>query len=169
MPMHPLGQLITDRMTHPDNRWSLQDVVDRIEAAGHSISKSRLGQIRNDPVESIKGDLIIALADGLGVTPLTVANAALASMGIEPRPGEVTDSVATIRTDPTLSDANRKLLVAMIKQMRAEHGITASPLRVVARNTDESPDSYLPKAARKTDPRSGKGRSEQGTAPDGGA
>lgn len=121
MSMHPLGQLITDRMSHPDNKWSLQRVVDQMESAGYRgiIGKSRLAQIRRDPVESIKGEVIFALAAGLGVTPLTVANAALASMGIEPRPSEVTDSVATVRIDPTLSDSSRELLIAMIRQMRA--------------------------------------------------
>ncbi|KZS66545.1 hypothetical protein A4G26_09035 [Mycobacterium kansasii] len=112
-------QLITDRMDHPDNRWSLTDVVHRMQSAGYrGIGKSRLGQVRNGPVESIKRDVIFALAAGLGVTPLTVANAALESMGISTRPAEVTDSAATITIDPTLSEPNRRQLLAMLREMR---------------------------------------------------
>jgi hypothetical protein len=117
--MHQLGQLITDRMEHPDNDWSLSQVVQRMKDAGHrGVGKSRLGQIRNNPVDSIKRDVIFALADGLGVTPLTVANAAIESMGIPTRPAEVTDSAATIRIDPTLSDSDRRKLLALLREMR---------------------------------------------------
>lgn len=118
--MHPLGQLIKDRMDHPDNRWSLQDVVDRMVAAGHKAitSRSRIGQIRNDPIESINRDVIFALADGIGVTPLTVASKAIQSMGVELHPAEVTDAIVTIQIDPTLSDDNRRELAALIQAMR---------------------------------------------------
>lgn len=119
--MHPLGRLITERMELPQHRWSLADVVTRMNKAGHyNIGKSRLGQIRSQPVESIKRDVIFALADGLGVTALTVANAVLESMGIETRPVEVTDSAATILTDPSLGDADRRQLLALLREIRTK-------------------------------------------------
>lgn len=121
MPMHPLGLLITRRMDLLQPRWVYMDVSKRMRAAGHrGVSKSRVGQLCNDPVASIKGEVIFALAAGLGVTALTVANAALESMGIQTRPMEVTDSVATILIDPTLSDSDRRRLVVLIEEMRQD-------------------------------------------------
>lgn len=119
--MHPLGQLITDRMEVQKPRWSLQDVIDRMNLAGHYVmKKSRLNQIRHDEVKSLDKEAIFAIADGISVTPLTVGNAALESMGISTRAVEVTDSLATIAIDPSLSEQDRQSATALIRQMRSQ-------------------------------------------------
>jgi hypothetical protein len=135
--MHPLGQLIADRMRIED--WSLDDVVARAEARGHTLSRSNLQRIQKQPVIGIKGEVIFALADGLGVTPRSVANAALQSMGIGAFTVEVTDSLATIDIDPSLSEAGRRQLRALIAEMR-QSAHTAKPRRTpILRPSGEDP------------------------------
>lgn len=116
--MHPLGELIASRMSVND--LSLDAVVARAEAAGHTLGRSNLSRIINDPVVSIKGDVIKAIADGIGVSPRLVANAALQSMGLEPVDTAEGDSLVTVDLDPTLSDANRRQLKSLIRQMRLD-------------------------------------------------
>jgi hypothetical protein len=113
--MHPLGELIESRMRVND--WSLDAVVAR---ADNTLGRSNLGRIINDPVISIKGEVIKAIAAGIGVTPQLVANAALRSMGIEPAVEDQTDTLATVDIDPTLSDANRRQLRLLVEQMRLD-------------------------------------------------
>jgi hypothetical protein len=117
--MHALGALIDARMDHPDNRWSLRDVVDRAEKAGAKLGRSNLAKLRQEMTPQVSRVTIEGLAAGLGVTPLTVANAVLRSWGIEPLAAEVTDSVETVRIDPTLGERQKRELVALIQQMRA--------------------------------------------------
>lgn len=116
--MHPLGALIAERMRR--NGWSLDDVVARATAQGHKLGRSNLHRLQKAPPESLTRATLAALAAGLGVTQLTVANAALRSMGIEPLATEMTDSLVTIRLDPTLSDTNRRQLTTLIGQMRSD-------------------------------------------------
>lgn len=116
--MHPLGRLITGRMKVEE--WSLAQVVARAEAHGARLGKSNLGKLKNEMTPSISKSTIEGLAAGLGVTPLTVANSALRSWGIEPHPNEMTDSLATIEVDPSLSDRDRRQLVALVKEMRGD-------------------------------------------------
>lgn len=122
--MHPLGQLITERMEHPDNRWSLNDVVDRAAARGEKLGRSNLARLRAEMTPHLSLATICGLAAGLGVTPLTVANAALRSWGIEPIATESTDSIETVRIDPSLGERQREQLEVLIRQMRSAGDIT---------------------------------------------
>ncbi len=116
--MHPLGRLIAQRMDHPDHRWSVRDVERRAREQGESLNKTTVSDLRRAMSPSINRSNIYGLAAGLGVTPLAVANAALESWGIETRPVEVTDSLATIAVDPSLSDRDRRQLRTIITDMR---------------------------------------------------
>lgn len=116
--MHPLGKLIAERMDHPDHRWSLDDVVTRARLAGEKLGRSNLSNLRNKMTPQLSRATIYGLAAGLGVTPSTVANAALQSWGIELRTIETTDAVETIRIDPTLGESQRRQLVALVAEMR---------------------------------------------------
>lgn len=116
--MHALGRLITERMKRPEHNWSLDEVVDRAVARGEKLGRSNLNTLKKSPPKAISRSTIFGLAAGLGVTPLTVALAALESMGGETRPAEVTDSIVTISIDPTLSDSHRRQLIALIREMR---------------------------------------------------
>lgn len=125
--MATLSQLITSRMSIPGQEMSLDDVVEKATKAGEKLGRSNLHKLTKEPPLSLTRATIFGLARGLGVTPLTVANAALESMGIDPRPAEVTDSLSTIAIDPTLSDRNRRQLTALIKEMRDDLTPQAPP------------------------------------------
>ena len=116
--MTTLEQLINDRMRMPGQEMSLDDVVDRAKRSGQKLGRSNLHKLTEEAPVSLTRATILGLAAGLGVTPLTVANAALESMGINPRPIEVTDSASTIQIDPSLSEQNRRQLLALIREMR---------------------------------------------------
>lgn len=116
--MHALGQLITERMRLSGR--SLIQVVRFAESQGATLGKSNLGKLKNQMTPSISRATIEGLAAGLEVTQLTVANSALQSWGIEPHPSEVTDSIATIKIDPSLSDRDRRRLTALVKEMRED-------------------------------------------------
>lgn len=115
--MHPLGALIRGRMA--TNNWSLDEVVARAVAAGEKLGRSNLHRMQTQPPESLTRSTVFGLAAGLGVTPLSVANAALQSMGIEPLAVEVTDTLATVSADPSLSESNKVELRALIIAMRS--------------------------------------------------
>jgi hypothetical protein len=117
-----LGRLISERMENKDHRWGVRDVERRARERGESLNKTTVSELRREMTPTITRANVYGLAAGLGVTPLTVALAALESWGIETRPIEVTDSLATIAIDPTLSDRDRRQLRALITDMRADQG-----------------------------------------------
>ena len=119
--MTTLSQLINDRMNIPGQEVSLDGVVEKAQKAGEKLGRSNLHKLTREAPVSLTRATIYGLAAGLGVTPLTVANAALESMGINPRPIEVTDSLSTISIDPTLSEQDRKYLTTLIKEMRNDN------------------------------------------------
>lgn len=149
--MHPLGALIADRMRR--NGWSLDDVVARAAAQGEKLGRSNLHRMQKQPPESLTRSAILGLAAGLGVTPLSVANAALQSMGINPHAAEITDSIATVDIDPTLSDPDRRRLKALIVEMRGDQSQNWRPRKWRRPPSDDSGDEWT------TDhmPRSGQG------------
>lgn len=135
MDMHPLGRLIAQRMDHPDHRWSVRDVERRARDLGESLNKSTVSDLRKKMPPSITRSNVFGLAAGLGVTPLAVAMAAIESWGIETRPVEVTDSLATIAVDPSLSDRDRRQLRSIITDMRdhnaprgSDHAVDSTPI-----------------------------------------
>jgi DNA-binding Xre family transcriptional regulator len=128
--MHPLGQLIAQRMKRNDD--SLSDAAAKAVRLGHNLTKNNLQRIQTTPVVSIKGDIIEAIAAALGVTPLMVANAALQSMGIEPHSVEVTDTLDTVAIDPTLSDRDRRTLTTLIAEMRTQSADDPKSVRPAA-------------------------------------
>lgn len=129
MSMHPLGRLIAERMDHPDHRWSVRDVERQARERGESLNRSTVSDLRKRMTPSITRANVFGLAAGLGVTPLTVANAALESWGISTRLVEVTDSLATIAVDPTLSDRDRRQLRAIIRDLREHNASTTGDSR----------------------------------------
>lgn len=148
--MHPLGRLIAQRMDHPDHAWSVRDVERRAREQGESLNKSTVSDLRKKMPPSITRSNVFGLAAGLGVTPLTVANAALESWGIETRPVEVTDTLATIAVDPTLSERDRRQLRSIITDMRAEQTAKGSDDHHLPPGTASSPaPSGAPDEARK--------------------
>lgn len=123
--MHPLGLLITEQMRR--NNLTLDKVVAQARARGEKLGRANLNDLQKSPPKSLTRKTIFGLAAGLGVTPLTVANAALASMGISPLSTEVTDALATIDIDPSLNDRDRRRLRALIVEMRADSADDGKP------------------------------------------
>lgn len=97
------------------NGWSLRDVERRIkERWGDGMSKSRISQVCNaDPLPSISGEAIRALAVGLNVTPERVAVAAVQSMGFRIFSDSISPAEA-IKSDETLSEDVRRSLLAIL-------------------------------------------------------
>lgn len=111
--MTTLRELIARRMV--GEAMSLDDVVVKAQKRGEKLGRSNLHKLTKDAPLSLTAATIRGLAAGLGVTPLSVATAALESMGIDTRPVEITDSLLTIDIDPTLSEQDRKYLSSLIR------------------------------------------------------
>lgn len=119
MPMQPRHQLAALIQAVEDaNGWSDPEVAERARQRGHTISKSNISRLRLEPVRSIKGDAVKALAAGLGISPLDIADAALASMGIQRTNTSRTDVEAAILRDPVLAESQRRMLLALLREMR---------------------------------------------------
>lgn len=134
-PKHALATLIDQ--VRAVNGWSDTDVVERARKRGHQLSKSNVSRVRMEDVQSIKGDLIRALADGLGISPNQVAAAALASMGLPLYDVAGWDTEQAIRRDPALSERSRRVLLALLYELQE----TVPPERIPvqtdpAANTD---------------------------------
>jgi transcriptional regulator with XRE-family HTH domain len=112
---HALAQLIDS--VEQTNNWSDTDVVRRAGLRGHVISKQTISRYRTeDPLISIKGSVILALADGLGVTPAQVATAALSAMRVPFHAASATDAEVAVRADVSLNDDVRGMLLAVLRQ-----------------------------------------------------
>jgi hypothetical protein len=114
---HPLGDLIDQAKRA--NGWSDQAVADRAAARGLTISKSNIARIRTEPVTTIVGKQIVALAAGLGIPVRHLALAALESMGIPGYSSSSEDAEHAINGDPTLPEHVRRTLLTIIRTERA--------------------------------------------------
>jgi len=99
------------------NGLSDSDVVDRATARGEKLGKSNIGRVAAGANPSLSQATIFGLAAGLGITPATVARAALADMGIILTEPEA-DSETAIRSDPTLPEHGRQLLLTLLAEIR---------------------------------------------------
>lgn len=115
-PRHQLAALI--QAVETANGWSDPEVAERAVRRGHKISKSNISRMRLEPVVSIRGSAIQALAAGLGISPLDVADAALASMGIHRTTSAGDDVETAIRRDPALAESQRRMLLALLREMK---------------------------------------------------
>lgn len=112
-----LGALIEQQRRLNDLSYS--QMVQRAADRGEHLSKSNIGRVATGTNPALTRATIFGLAAGLGVTPATVARAALADMGIILTEPEA-DSEVAIRTDPTLAEHGRRLLLALLSQIRAD-------------------------------------------------
>lgn len=112
---HALAELIDE--TRQVNGWSDQDIVDRAEAAGYSMSKANISRIRNSDVVAVNIGFVNALAVGLGVPRAMIARAALAAAGIIIGIDNLTIEDA-IHRDTTLPLESKQTLRLMVQAMR---------------------------------------------------
>lgn len=141
---HPLGQLI--EKVQRDNSWSDRDLAARAQSMELDLGKSNWSRLKNQPVLTFKPAHIKGLALVLKQTETTVAKAALASMGIELEGYQDGDVPAAVRNNPDLSDRDKRVLLAVFKELaRTEPAPVSTP------TPEESGDYEL--AAREGDPR----------------
>lgn len=137
---HTLGALISS--IQEANGWSDQEVADRAARLGHSLSKSNVGRVRNEPVVSIKAGLIQGLAAGLDIPVRQVVQAALQSMDLPGlRDFESSSPEDAIRRDPTLSDRDRRLLLSQLEVLRLDN---PSPTRAEKRAGEDRAQRSAP-------------------------
>ncbi|MEU2106422.1 hypothetical protein [Nocardia sp. NPDC019255] len=120
-----LGALI-EQQKRLNGGLSDAQVVARAKARGEKLGKSNIGRVANGDNPSLSRGTIFGLAAGLGVTPATVARAALADMGIILTEPEA-DSETAIRTDPTLPEQGRRLLLALLNEIKSNDTVHYLP------------------------------------------
>ncbi len=183
---HQLAQLIDS--IKAANEWSDTDLVRNARSKGHVLSKSNISRYRN-PVVSIKGDIIRALAAGLRITPAQVAIAALESMGVPLPNYDVPTVEQAVRLDTELSERDRESVIALLTALRSSSPTAGGPpvpppfpaggdvvefpargeVGPPADDGDAQRRSDEKRVARDVPPNHRKGQAEQGDAPDGGA
>lgn len=111
------------------NGLSLADMAKRASARGERLSKSNTARVASGDNPNLSRATIYGLAAGLGVTPATVARAALADMGIILAETD-SDTETAIRTDPTLPEHGRRMLLALLAEIRS----TSAPGRAAPKD-----------------------------------
>ncbi|WP_270409549.1 hypothetical protein [Brachybacterium paraconglomeratum] len=118
MNTHPLSQLI--QSIEDGQGWTDREVSRRIAAAGHKMSHSYIGKLKNHPIQSVNASMVQTLAIGLGIPETVVAEAALASMGVHIDTSRSAGLDVAIATDEALTDRDKRLLRSLVKEMRTD-------------------------------------------------
>lgn len=118
MNTHPLSRLI--QSVEDGQGWTDREVSRRIAAAGHSMSHSYIGKLKNHPIQSVTASMVQALATGLGLPETVVAEAALASMGVHIDTSNSAGLDVAIAAEEDLTDRDKRLLRSLVKEMRTD-------------------------------------------------
>lgn len=140
-PKHQLAQLIDG--VKSANDWSDPDLVHNAKEKGHVLSKSNISRYRK-PVVSIKGEVILALAAGLRVTPAQVAVATIESMGIHLPSYDAPTPEQAVRLDTELSARDKQSVLALLAHLRTSSSSSGAP--------DEGPEDQEDDPGRLGDP-----------------
>jgi hypothetical protein len=140
---HALAQLIDS--IKAANDWSDPDLVNNAKEKHHVLSKSNISRYRL-PLVSIKGEIIHALAAGLRISPAQVATAAVESMGIPLPQYDGATPEQAVRLDTDLSVKDKRLVLSLLQQLRADSPAAAARTSSEAREAQEavSPDDPQP-------------------------
>jgi hypothetical protein len=130
-----LGALIRDRQA--STGWSLRDLEDR-SPAGTGLNKSRWGELRRDGAKTFSGAQLLGIAKALGVSESIVGRSALATMGVTAPAGSSARVEDAVRTDSDLSEHDRRILLAVLREMRTERGGNADSTAPIT-HAGESP------------------------------
>lgn len=114
-----LGALIRDRQA--STGWSYRDLAQR-SPAGTGLNKSRWGELRRDEAKTFSGAQLLGMAEALGVPESIVGRAALATMGVTAHAGSAARVEDAVRNDNDLSEHDRRILLAVLREMRTERG-----------------------------------------------
>lgn len=113
---HPIAVLI-DSVKEVE-QWSDPTLVANAEAGGYKISKSRISQLRNEPVQTVSADNIRTLAAALKVPEARVVDAYLEAMGFPVREQPQSGVEEAIRADGRLSTDDKDTLLTLVRSMR---------------------------------------------------
>ncbi|MFI7585061.1 hypothetical protein ACH9DO_14870 [Kocuria sp. M1N1S27] len=130
-----LGALIRDLQV--STGWSYRDLAQR-SPAGTGLNKSRWGELRRDEVKTFSGAQLLGIAETLGLPASIVGRAALATMGVTARDGSAARVEDAVRTDNELSEHDRRILLAVLREMRMERGGNADSTAPIT-HAGESP------------------------------
>lgn len=114
--LHPLGQLI--QSVEDSRGWSLRAIGRRTEKAPTSLTHTYIGRLKTKPITSVTIEAIQALAVGLDVPERVVGIAALESMGVHDVDPSEADLAATIARDASLTERDRRVLLAAVREMQ---------------------------------------------------
>lgn len=96
--------------------WSTRDVAERVQGRGHTVKRSNINRVVNArPLNSISLEVILALSDGLRLSPARVAIAAVESMGIPMPRGEDVSPAEAIMRDEALAPSTKDALLAILR------------------------------------------------------
>lgn len=136
-PKHQLAQLIDG--VKSANGWSDPDLVHNAKEKGHVLSKSNIARYRK-PVVSIKGEVILALAAGLRVTPAQVAVATIESMGIHLPSYDAPTPEQAVRLDTKLSARDKQSVLALLTHLRTSSSSSGASDAAEGQEGDRSSD-----------------------------
>lgn len=115
---HPLSRLI--QSIEDGQGWTDREVSRRIEVAGHKMSHSYIGKLKNHPIQSVTASMVQTLAIGLRVPETVVAKAAMESMGVHIDTSSSAGLDVAIANEPSLTDYDKRLLRSVVKEMRTD-------------------------------------------------
>lgn len=116
---HELGELIAS--VQAANGWSDRDLERRADKLELGASKSNFSRLKNQPLISVKGSLIKDLSALLSLSEKTIADAALASMGVHIERDHVSVEDA-VRSEPNLSERDQRIALGLVDLLKREGG-----------------------------------------------
>ena len=117
--LHSLGQLI--QSVEDSKGWTLREVARRVERSGRTMSHAYVARLKREPIRSVTYETIQALSVGLDLPERLVATAALETMGVHDIGTAETGAAVAIARDPDLSERDRRILLAVVREMQSEH------------------------------------------------
>lgn len=117
--LHSLGQLI--QSVEDSKGWTLREVARRVERSGRTMSHAYVAKLKREPIRSVTYETIRALSVGLDLPERIVATATLESMGVHDIGTAEVGAAVAIARDPDLSERDRRILLAVVREMHGEH------------------------------------------------
>lgn len=104
------------------------------------MSHAYVARLKREPITSVTFETIQAMAIGLDLPERTVATAALESMGVHDIGTAESGAAVAIARDPDLTERDRRILLAVVREMQGEHNNeTADPPPTERRRVEDSP------------------------------
>ena len=116
--LHSLGQLI--QSVEDSKGWTLREIARRVEKSGRTMSHAYVARLKREPIRSISYETLRALSIGLDLPERVVGDAALRAMGVHDIESAGAGANVAIAQDPELSERDRRILLAVVREMQGE-------------------------------------------------